>query len=229
MRGRAARHSVPAVITGPSRSGFDELAALAGLEQAARRLCPAVAIPAGARRAASALPPARILVVEGGVTLLRAVGGDGCRSLIMGRYGAGAIILPPGGGEVLQSLTDAWLTAVPEAVWRLLLRSPEAAESVVAGLEDALRRQRDGARSMSGVRHVDRVRSQLLELARDHGRVCRDGVKLDLPLTHDLIADMVGCARETVTRSLEELERSGFVTRRGRLYQLLVPPEAISA
>jgi DNA-binding transcriptional regulator YhcF (GntR family) len=40
---------------------------------------------------------------------------------------------------------------------------------------------------------------------------------------------MVGCARETVTRALEELQRAGFVTRRGRFYELLVAPETLSA
>jgi CRP-like cAMP-binding protein len=59
--------------------------------------------------------------------------------------------------------------------------------------------------------------------------VCRDGIRIDLPLTHDLISDMVGCARETVTRAFDELQREGFVERRGTSYQLRVAPEALSA
>jgi CRP-like cAMP-binding protein len=73
------------------------------------------------------------------------------------------------------------------------------------------------------------VRRQLLELAREHGRVCRDGIRIDLPLTHDLISDMVGCARETVTRAFDELQREGFVVRRGGAYQLLVRAEELYA
>ncbi len=211
------------------RAAFDELADIAGLGSDARRLCPAVAIPSGVQRDRTALSAARALVLEAGVVLLRVKGGPGHRSLIIGRHCPGALISPPGPDEVIQALTDTWLTAVPGSVLAQLLAVPAAAERVVVGLEEALRRQRDASRSLSGIRHVDRVRSQLLELAREHGRVCRDGIRLDLPLTHDLIADMVGCARETVTRSLEELDRCGFVTRRGRYYQLLVAPEAISA
>jgi CRP/FNR family transcriptional regulator len=71
------------------------------------------------------------------------------------------------------------------------------------------------------------VRRQLLELAREHGRVRRDGIRIDLPLTHDLIADMVGCARETVTRAFDELQREGFVERCGPSYQLRVRPELL--
>lgn len=205
------------------------MAGLASLGEELTRLCPAITIPAGACRPANLLPSARVFVVEDGIVLLRLVGGDGCRSLVAGRYTDGAVFAAPGAGEILQGLTDAWLTAIPQAVWTRLLHAPRAAERLVGGLEAAQRAQRQGVHALAGIRHVDRVRTQLLELAREHGRVCRDGVKLDLPLTHDLIADMVGCARETVTRSMEELERAGFIAKRGRFYQLLVPPEAISA
>jgi hypothetical protein len=244
MRPHARRISVPAVSVGVGhgrvatasnirplrpRAAFDEFARLAGLDEIGRAMCPSIAIPAGARRPETTIPAARALVVEAGVVVVRVTGGDGWRSLIVARYTAGALIVPPGPGDQLQSLTDAWLTAIPSAIWERLVEVPAAATRLVAGLEQSFRRQRQGIRPLSGVRHVDRVRSQLLDLAAGHGRVCRDGIRLDLPLTHDLIADMVGCARETVTRALDELEREGFVTRRGRFYHLLVAPEAISA
>jgi DNA-binding transcriptional regulator YhcF (GntR family) len=38
---------------------------------------------------------------------------------------------------------------------------------------------------------------------------------------------MVGCARETVTRAFDELQREGFVARCGSSYQLLVSPETL--
>lgn len=192
-----------------------------------RRACPAVVLPAGARRVAAELPPARLLAVEDGVVLVRSFAEDGTRSMIVARCSAGAILPPPGEGEFLQSLTEAWLTAVPHATWRRLIAVPEVAEQLVAGLEETLLRQREAARSLAGIRNTDRVRRQLLELAREHGRVRRDGVRIDLPLTHDLISDMVGCARETVTRAFDELQREGFVERRGASYQLLVSPGSL--
>jgi CRP-like cAMP-binding protein len=195
-----------------------------------RRACPAVVLPSGARRVALELPAARVLIVEDGVVLVRAVAGPGRRSMIVARCSAGDVLQPPTSGELLQALTDTWLTAVPQAVWRRLVESPVAVERLVGGLEATLQRQRDAVRALAGVRQVDRVRDQLLELARDHGRVGREAVRLDLPLTHDLIADMVGCARETVTRAFDELQRTGFIRRRGRFYELLVEPhELLSA
>jgi CRP-like cAMP-binding protein len=193
------------------------------------RACTTVIVPAGTRRYAADLPDARILLVQRGVVLVRAPGGSGVRSMIVCRCSAGAVLPPPEGAEAIQSLTDAWVTAVPASVWPRLLSLPETAARLVSGLEDTLLAQRESARALASVRHVDRVRRQLVELARDHGRVCRDGIRIDLPLTHDLVADMVGCARETATRAFDELQREGFVTRRGRFYNLLVTPESLGA
>jgi hypothetical protein len=221
--------------TGRARRGARESRFLAelvghlGLPEELHRACPAVVLPAGARRHAADLPAARLLVVEEGVVLTRSPAGPGRRSMILARCTSGAVMPLPGPGELLQSLTDAWVTAVPPAAWRQLISFPEAVERLLCALEETTLRQHAAIHALAGIRHVDRVRSQLLALAAEHGRVCRDGVRIDLPLTHDLLADMVGCARETVTRAVEELSREGFVARRGRFYELLVPPETLSA
>jgi DNA-binding IclR family transcriptional regulator len=39
---------------------------------------------------------------------------------------------------------------------------------------------------------------------------------------------MVASARETVTRALDELQRSGFLARDGHSYRLLISPEALN-
>lgn len=194
-----------------------------------RRACPAVVLPPGARRTADELPAARLFIVEDGVVLVRTLAESGTRSMIVGRCARGAILPAPGPNELLHSLTPAWLTAVPHSLWRGLLAVPEIAEQLVAGLEETVARQREASRSLAGIRNSDRVRRQLVELAREHGRVTREGIRIDLPLTHDLIADMVGCARETVTRAFDELQREGFVAHRRGSYRLLVAPEALFA
>ena len=45
-------------------------------------------------------------------------------------------------------------------------------------------------------------------------------------LTYTL-GEMTGSARETVTRALDELQRQGFVQRRGRTYSVCVSPEEL--
>jgi CRP-like cAMP-binding protein len=64
-------------------------------------------------------------------------------------------------------------------------------------------------------------------LASAHGHVVCDGVRIDFPVSHALLAEMVGSSRETVTRALDHLQRGRLVVRRGSVCQLLVSPETV--
>ena len=59
-------------------------------------------------------------------------------------------------------------------------------------VSETLRRKQDSIANFGNVRHTERVRRKLLQLARDYGRVTGEGVRLDLPLTHALLGEMVG-------------------------------------
>jgi CRP/FNR family transcriptional regulator, cyclic AMP receptor protein len=80
------------------------------------------------------------------------------------------------------------------------------------------------------LRHVNlRVLLLLWHLADRWGRVGAEGVRLDLDLTHDLIARMVGAHRTSVTVALRDLSDEGRVTRDGRRLVLLgEPPQELS-
>lgn len=68
------------------------------------------------------------------------------------------------------------------------------------------------------IAHLHRVDERLLllfwHLAERWGRVTRDGVVVDLPLTHDLLARLVGAQRPSVTTALGDLRRRGAIDRR---------------
>jgi CRP/FNR family transcriptional regulator len=161
-----------------------------------------------------------LLVVEEGVVALRASIPDGTRGVIACHAGRGAILLPPTGDETFRIVEDVSLIGVDHATRGELLAEPVAAAAIVAALEETLRQKTETIIALSSFHHVERVRKKLVQLARDYGRVGRDGVRLELPLTHDLLSEMTGSARETVTRALDELQREGFVRRRGREYVL---------
>ena len=80
------------------------------------------------------------------------------------------------------------------------------------------------------LRHVDlRVLLLLWHLADRWGRVGGEGVRLDLELTHDLIARMVGAHRTSVTVALKKLADQGRIARAGRRWILLGdPPQELS-
>jgi CRP/FNR family transcriptional regulator, cyclic AMP receptor protein len=72
----------------------------------------------------------------------------------------------------------------------------------------------------------DRLRLFFWELADRYGRVGPDGVRLDLDITHALIAHLVGARRPSTSAALARLERSGYLRHRGRTWLLLGdPPE----
>ena len=109
-------------------------------------------------------------------------------------------------------------------MWDALLRAPGAAAVLLYAIVGTVRQKHRTIEALAHHHHLERVRAKLLQLAADHGVVVRDGIKLDLPLTHELLAEMTGSARETVTRALDELQEEGLVVRRGRSYRLVVDP-----
>jgi CRP/FNR family cyclic AMP-dependent transcriptional regulator len=59
-----------------------------------------------------------------------------------------------------------------------------------------------------------RLYRTLLELAKQFGRADGDATLIDVPLTHQRLADMIGSNRVTVTRKLHELAERGIVANR---------------
>ena len=75
------------------------------------------------------------------------------------------------------------------------------------------------------LRHVDlRVLLLLWHLADRWGQVSGEGTRLNLDLTHELIARMVGAHRTSVTVALRKLAHEGRIARTGRTWVLLGPP-----
>jgi CRP-like cAMP-binding protein len=190
--------------------------------------CAAHLLPAGSRRRTGDLAQAEAVVVENGFLVVRAPS-PSARQVVVAEAGAGSILLAPNDREHLHALTDCRVTVLPLLQLECLLAIPAVAATLFRGLGTALRLRQDATSHFASVRHVDRVRQKLVQLAQEFGRVNPDGIRLEFPLTHDLLAEMVGSARETVTRGVDELQRSGFVVREGHSYRLLISAEALDA
>jgi CRP/FNR family transcriptional regulator len=188
--------------------------------------CRPLSLPPRAIVAPAELAGALLAVEEGFVLVTARSGIEGRRSVVA-LAGAGSVLPCPGEGELLESLSAARVTVLSEDGLRELLADPAAAEALADALLAAVRDRQESLRWFGHVRHAERVRGKLLQLARDHGRVAARGIRLDLPLTHELLADMIGSSRETVTMALAELQREGFVSRSGRWYRLDVAPDAL--
>ena len=65
--------------------------------------------------------------------------------------------------------------------------------------------------SMSSSTAEARIRNGILQLARRHGIRDARGTIIDLKITHQELAEMVGTSRETVTRVLARLREDGII------------------
>ena len=189
--------------------------------------CPRLSLPVGSRRGAVELASPALVVLESGSAAITTSPGRGRRRMTLAIARPGDVLVPPHEGQQLAALSDAVLTLLPPLALHALVRRPSAAVALVERLADAVLDRQESIAQFAAVEHVNRVREKLVQLARTHGRVASEGVHLDLPLTHELIAQTTGSARETVTWAIGELTREGFLVREGRRYRLTVAPEAL--
>ena len=185
-------------------------------------------LPGDPPRGARDLPHAAFYVVERG-TALMAGGSPGSRRLVVAVAGPGALLVPPCEAEDVTALAPTRLTAVSPDAHEALLALPSAAAAIASGLIDAVSDREESLANFARFPYVERVRAKLLQLARRHGRVGPAGVVIDVPLTHELLAEMVGSTRETVTLALRELASEGFVARENRHYRLSATPAELAA
>ena len=60
----------------------------------------------------------------------------------------------------------------------------------------------------------ERLQLLMWEVADRYGRVHRDGIHIDLPLTHELISQLAGARRPSVSSALSRLAGQRLIERR---------------
>jgi hypothetical protein len=200
-------------------------------EQAVRDLArsSSIEIEPGIPYLGTSFTNAALLIVEEGFVVLRATFPEVSRSAITCEAGAGGLLLPPSPEEALFGLGASRVRTISREGRDTLLSRPVVAQWVVEQLTSALAQRQEALANFAPARHIERVQRKLLQLAQAHGHVVREGIRIDFPVSHALLAEMIGSSRETVTRALDELQRSGFVARRGSTYLLRASPESVVA
>jgi CRP-like cAMP-binding protein len=80
---------------------------------------------------------------------------------------------------------------------------------------------------VSEMRVEDRLRARMHQLAERFGVTGKDGIRLNLDLTHAQWASLVGASREAVTTAFGKLKAQGDVELDGR--EIMIPWEAVHA
>ena len=105
----------------------------------------------------------------------------------------------------------------------LLLSRPEAATAVLARVAQRLRDTNETASDLAFLDVAGRLAKKLLDLAAGNGVPRRDGILLDIPLTQEELANMIGVTRESVNRNLSLFRRLGMIASEGRRLVLRDP------
>ena len=166
-----------------------------------------------------------LLVLDG--LLVRRVGQEG-------RYGgellgAGDLLRPweHDGEDALLPFEVTWRVIEPTRIAvlgpRFTARAGAYPEVTAALVGRAMRRARTLSVNMAIVHHFRLERRLVLllwHLAERWGKVAPGGVILDLPITQELLADLCGAHRPSVTVALRGLQERAAVTRSGHAWIL---------
>lgn len=95
-------------------------------------------------------------------------------------------------------------------------RHPEVALKLLRMLGQRLRQAMALVRDLSFKQVPHRLAGLLLKLARDNGREVDGGTLIDMALSRQDIAEIVGTSRETVTREIKKMEGAGMLRLEGR-------------
>jgi CRP-like cAMP-binding protein len=94
--------------------------------------------------------------------------------------------------------------------------NPQAAERLMVALAGTIRRADESMADLAFLDLEGRLAKKLLELADAHGRDVDGAIEIELPMTQEDLAAMIGATRASVNKLLGWYEEQGAIQRRGR-------------
>jgi CRP/FNR family transcriptional regulator, cyclic AMP receptor protein len=166
-------------------------------------------------------PPDGVCVVKKGLVKIVSISGKGTEQILH--------ILRPGDvfGELILigkprpftavALTDATISILPLAVLQdLLASSPVFSRNYLRLLSTRLYELEQTFPALVQAWPHHRLAKELLHLAEDLGDETPEGTRLTLRITHELLSNLIGASRETVTLLIHKFEEIGLLRREGR-------------
>jgi CRP/FNR family cyclic AMP-dependent transcriptional regulator len=121
----------------------------------------------------------------------------------------------------VSAMEDAKIISVSGADFHKYLLHNEKVMLQIIHVLCARLRQVWQTQSMSSSAAEARIRMGVYQLAKRHGIRDSHGIIIDLRITHQELAEMVGTSRETVTRVLAQLRKQGIIEINQRRMTLL--------
>ncbi|MFC4597988.1 Crp/Fnr family transcriptional regulator [Cohnella hongkongensis] len=118
-----------------------------------------------------------------------------------------------------EAIVDTRLLAIPvRSFERLMMNHPAITIKIMRVMGDKIRELQEKLQVLSGQDVKHRVLSFLLQLAEQHGDIQDNKITINLPMTHQEIANSIGTTRETINRLLNQFNKEELLQiERGRI------------
>lgn len=126
--------------------------------------------------------------------------------------------------EALQDMDALALSATD--LERLIAADGRFSIAIMHELALSVQSLTDKVRGLSMLDVHQRLRHSLQRLANEHGQATEQGIKINLNITHEELAELVAANRSTTTAYLNELKKQGFLWTEARRL-VIIPPEHI--
>lgn len=108
---------------------------------------------------------------------------------------------------------------------RLLEDTPRLTLKLLEITVDRLRRANEQIEDLTFLDVRSRIFKTIAQLAQQYGKPAKEGTLIDIKLTHQLLANMVGTVRESVTKALLELQLEEVIHIEKKMIVLKKPLE----
>ena len=99
---------------------------------------------------------------------------------------------------------------------KLIKSSQELSYKLLSAISSRLNKTENKLQSLALEDAKEKTVRLLLELAREQGIEKKGGIYVDLPLSRDGLANLIGTTQETLSRKLSELQKEGFISIQGQ-------------
>ncbi len=145
-------------------------------------------------------------------------------------YGELSLVAAINAPSTVQALTDLRLCSISANHLRdYLMQHPAAALSILEALANRLRQTERLTEQLGLMSSRQRVAALLLHLGERQGQVTDRGKRIQLYMTREELANMIGLRQETLSRCLSEFRQQGWVKTEGHRVLYLTDEEVLKS
>jgi CRP/FNR family transcriptional regulator, cyclic AMP receptor protein len=160
---------------------------------------------------------------SGDETLLAILGPGDC-------FGELALIDGEPRSATIQALEAVEAVSVARSAFMALVKeNPQAAQLLLAKLAEKIRYLTDVVSDLAFLDLEGRLAKRFLELAEKHGQIKGDEILIQVQITQDELAAMVGATRASVNKLIGWYEDRGMIARRGNKRYSILQPDRLRA